>query len=560
MWMSDFTPVDWDGHVILCGFGRVGHRILNLLIRLDRRTVVISKDPPIDWPPSEKGDFPYFTGNAQDDQLLKAAGIERADSIIIVTNDDLTNVSIALDSRRLNPHIKIVVRLFDQQLAAQLEKAAGIGKAFSASALAAPAFVAATLGEGTRGAFDTHAGVCHIEEVILNDKPQLARTTLADWERQNSQAVMAIQRGRDCLIDLSLGTELLPGDRLLTLGTEAVKKSITPHSRGLTNIYNRSAHIFRAIRNWWSDLPSSLRIILVLVFGVVLLSVLLFHKTLGLNWVDSLYFVVTTITTVGFGDYNLLNAHPMVKLYGTFLMLCGAALLAILFSLVTDLVVSIRLRDVLSYGYSHASGHIIVAGLGNIGFRLTRELARRGAQVVAIEKNPAGKFVETARTLGHVLAGDIRTEETLEKAGISGACAFLAVTDDDIANLGAGLRARRSNSTSRVVLRVYDSQLAGKIPATLGVDSVLSVAAESAPSFVAAALDDEVIYAFIHGDFLLALFKADPTPSKNLKENERALYNFWAADSASPRTCSRAQETLKSNPLGIRWYRLRVEA
>ena len=46
-----------------------------------------------------------------------------------VTDDDLTNVSIALDARRLNPKVVVIVRIFDQRLASHFEKAAHIDRA-----------------------------------------------------------------------------------------------------------------------------------------------------------------------------------------------------------------------------------------------------------------------------------------------------------------------------------------------------------------------------------------------------------------------------------------------
>ena len=95
---------------------------------------------------------------------------------------------------------------------------------------------------------------------------------------------------------------------------------------------------------------------------VVLASVALFHWKMNLPFVDALYFVVTIITTVGFGDYNFQNASPFLKLYGVMLMLCGAAILATLFSIITDLVLSTRFRDVLARGCSRLQDHIIEAG------------------------------------------------------------------------------------------------------------------------------------------------------------------------------------------------------
>ena len=274
---------------------------------------------------------------------------------------------------------------------------------------------------------------------------------------------------------------------------------------------------------------------------VVLASVVLFHWTMNLPFVDAFYFVITTITTVGYGDFNFMNAPVALKLYGSLLMLCGAALLAMLFSISTDLVVSMRFRDVLTRGCCRLRGHIII-GLGNLGFRVLRELVRNGETVVAVERDVAGKYVDTARSLAPVVLGNGRTEETLQKAGLAGAKAILALTDDDIANLSIGLAAKRARSEVWSVLRVYDAALAEKMRTSLGVDSVLSVSAEAAGTFVGAALGPEVLHGFVLGEFLVVIFR-------------------HPAAAATPRGSTSSNElSLEAAGVGVRWYPLRKEA
>ena len=73
----------------------------------------------------------------KDDTALEEAGIAHAQAILICTNDDLANLEVAVDARRMRPEIRIVVRQFDQQLASKLRAAFNIDYAFSSSALSA---------------------------------------------------------------------------------------------------------------------------------------------------------------------------------------------------------------------------------------------------------------------------------------------------------------------------------------------------------------------------------------------------------------------------------------
>ncbi|MBW3575525.1 MAG: NAD-binding protein, partial [Actinobacteria bacterium] len=73
------------------------------------------------------------------------AGVEHASAVIICTNDDTANLEVALDARRMNPRIRVVMRLFEQQLARKLSEVLNVDAAFSSSNLAAPVVAALAL-------------------------------------------------------------------------------------------------------------------------------------------------------------------------------------------------------------------------------------------------------------------------------------------------------------------------------------------------------------------------------------------------------------------------------
>ena len=116
--------------------------------------------------------------------------------MIIVTDDDLANLSIALDARRMNPQAAIVVRQFDQELAVHLEQSAEIDRALSASALAAPPFVAAALGTTVRCCFAAGDAICNVGEDGIDAGPRVEGRTLGQWSAGTGQAALAVRRGR----------------------------------------------------------------------------------------------------------------------------------------------------------------------------------------------------------------------------------------------------------------------------------------------------------------------------------------------------------------------------
>lgn len=134
----------FSDHIIVCGIGRVGYRVIQELLGFGEQVVGINLNENEEWLPAlQKAGVPVIIDDAQRPQTLLDAGIERASAIVVCTSNELTNLDIALDARELKPGIKVVLRMFDAKLAQNVSKAFNIQTVFSVSALAAPAFAAA---------------------------------------------------------------------------------------------------------------------------------------------------------------------------------------------------------------------------------------------------------------------------------------------------------------------------------------------------------------------------------------------------------------------------------
>lgn len=487
------------GHVVLCGLGRIGRGILDLLRRLGERVTVITLPSLADARhPAPDQDLRILKGDARDEELLAQGGLARAKALIAATDDDLVNVTIALHARQAAPAAPVVVRLFDQDLAGHLRAALGIRQGYSASALAAPAFVAAALGDAVLSTFES-AGESWVMEklTVAAGSPWLGRS-LGELA-SSGRVVVAHERRGQFSSEPRADEVVAAGDGLVALTRPARTGSRRPRAlRGLTTLV-------RGLREWWGTTPRGLRFSLCVLLALVGISVGVFHVALGLSPVDAYYFVITTLTTTGFGDINLQTARPLVKLYGTLVMISGGALFAVIFSMVTDLLLRTRFGDLLARGLVRQRDHVIVAGLGHTGFRVLRELSRLGESAVAIESCETADFLGPARTLAPAVVGNAGAAETLRRAGLAGAKTVLALTSDDLTNLSIALATKQACPKCRVVARVFDANLAAKMQRSLGIDAVISVAEASAPTFVGAALDPSVVRGLIVQDRLLLI-------------------------------------------------------
>lgn len=144
-----------ENHIIVCGLGTVGYRILETLVRLDQQVVAIEKDEEsqfIDLARAKR--IPVIVDDVRKHEVLIRAGLEHAKAVVACTNDDLTNLEIALDARHDRPDIRVVLRLFDERLGQKVAEGFNIQVALSSSALAAPAFAAAAIDRSVRGSLE----------------------------------------------------------------------------------------------------------------------------------------------------------------------------------------------------------------------------------------------------------------------------------------------------------------------------------------------------------------------------------------------------------------------
>jgi Trk K+ transport system NAD-binding subunit len=261
-----------------------------------------------------------------------------------------------------------------------------------------------------------------------------------------------------------------------------------------------------------------LRAMAVIVAGLTVLSVAVFQRFAGLDLVDAVYFAVTIITTTGFGDINLRDAAPWLQLYAVGLMLSGTAALAILFALIADMLVSARLARLLGGGVPRGlRDHVVVCGLGNIGYRVVEHLAGLDVPVVAAEQHESNRFLGAVRRLGApVLVADVRLPETLRALRVAEARSVVVVTSSDVVNLETALNVRALVPDRRVVLRLFDPDLAARVERVFGIHTSRSPSALAAPTFAAAAEGGQVLATIAVGIPVLAVARVRVRPGARI--------------------------------------------
>jgi Trk K+ transport system NAD-binding subunit len=140
-------------------------------------------------------------------------------------------------------------------------------------------------------------------------------------------------------------------------------------------------------------------------------------------------------------------------------------------------------------------------GAGHVGMRVTRTLANLGFDVVVINMNTTNEVLAELTSLSvPLIVGDARDPQTLEKAGLPFADAFVVCTSEDYVNLETIMAVRDMKPEVRIVARIWDSRFSRQIQQFMGVNVVLSASDLAAPVFAASAVGLEITQTInVHG-------------------------------------------------------------
>jgi Trk K+ transport system NAD-binding subunit len=532
------TPTD---HVVVCGLDHLGLRTIEELRLGDETVIGIGTSESVAAASERLTEVALVTGDPRREAVLRAASVDTAAAIVLTGEDDLANVHAALAAQDLNPAIRIVLRMFDPELGNHIEALFPNAVALSSSALAAPGFVSAAL-DGDGGATFMLAGhrvATRVQAAGSDggdgaDRPGAPRTDDRDLLTTISVATLHDDRTADLLPsqsapdDGSVAANL--DDSLVVDVANAWTPSTTRVPTVLDQALETTGDMVAEVGGGIRALPSRLRGGLVrppriraerrlVRFGVVLLgraivSAVYFELTAGLGPLDAFSYAVTLLTGAAIpNSLDPARAGPALKVYAIVLSIVGAAVVAVVYALITDAIVRSRLLQTL--GRRSVPGairdHVIVVGLGSIGHRVALDVAARGVGVVVADVDEDGRFVAATRAAGiPVIIGDARSPEILADLGIERARAVIAATSDDLVNIAVALNARAVRRDLRVVVRVFDPDFAIRVQRGFGIRYTRSVSHLAAPAFAAAAIGSEVVATVPVGDRRVMLFARVP--------------------------------------------------
>jgi voltage-gated potassium channel len=205
-------------HVILVGLGHLGYRVAVKLHEMGEQIAAIEFNANADTLNAVRNiGIPVIHDDATRPASLESANIKNARTIIMASQNDAMNLQIALKARSMNPNIKVVVRIFDEDFAHALQEQFGF-IALSATEMAAPVFAAAASGMDVTNPISVEGQLLSLARIIISENAPFARKNVGYVEDNYHLSIVLVRHDHRSEMHPSDNSPLDVGDTLAVLG------------------------------------------------------------------------------------------------------------------------------------------------------------------------------------------------------------------------------------------------------------------------------------------------------------------------------------------------------
>ena len=476
-------------HCIVCGDGPLAYRIGEELTSRYGADVVLVVPERLRSSESQISTPAGATVLERDElssETFTEAGVASARALALVGQDDLANFHAALRAQELNPELRLVVAAFNRRLGEHIRGFFRDCTVLSSSSMAAPSFVAAALGSPAPS---------HVR--VSGRTLYLAKRS--DVPPEQVVCGLAVPDDPAGTTQLIAPDELAGGDDSLVLAV-ADGTPRDPLAMRRRPVRAFASMLWRLAWNKFGLVAAVLLAVVAAGFGLLVTS-----YQVG----TALYLTIMDMTGSAFTGTTV---HGSERAAQVLLTIDGMALIP----LVTAIIVGARLTGSVRGEPRPRGGHVIVVGLGNVGTRVVGELHDLGFDVACVDHDPEARGIPLARRLGlPVVIGEAYLEETLREAGLETSIGLVSATSSDIVNLETALMARALREDLRIVLRLFDDDLAQRVQKSAGILS-RSVSYMAAPAFAAAMLEHQVLRTIAVGRHVLLIADVRVEPGADI--------------------------------------------
>jgi Trk K+ transport system NAD-binding subunit len=226
----------YRNHVIILGVGHVGLRVARTLVSMGFDVVAVDMKVKSDTEDELSAlGVPIIVSDGRVPSTLDKAGLRYAQALIACTANDQTNLEVIMRARDMNPDIRIVARMWDDQFTKQMKRFMGVQAVHSASDLAAPAFAGSAVGiEITQ---TLHIGGVDYSMIRLEVEPGsfLDGGTIGQLQNANNMDIVLHGRGGAVEVQPDSGLVVQGGDTLVMFARHDKIVDIVARNRANAN-------------------------------------------------------------------------------------------------------------------------------------------------------------------------------------------------------------------------------------------------------------------------------------------------------------------------------------
>lgn len=358
------------------------------------------------------------------DQDLSVALAEQVDAVAVLLHDDTAAIRYVLAVAHIRPGVRIYVALFDRTAADQLRRV--------------------------------------VPEVTIISPADAALPTLLG-------AVM--------------GPDVLAVGPALPEGSGAPRSALC-RANGLLHVvafsvpeHMRRAGLIGRIKGQFRPHDGNSRILLtglIGMAGIIVIDTFLLMAFKHKGFLTAASEAVAVLSTVGPAPQA--EKYPWYQVFAIVAMLSAIIFLAVFTAGMVEHLLSGRHVGLLGRRAMPRSGHVIVVGLGQVGFRLCQELRDQGLSVIALERSPDCPNLPIARAKDiPVLIGDGGMRRTMQKLNVDRSLAVVAVASNELDNIAVSITARALAAGVPVVIRAGNHDAIAETTSLFSIASVVDV-------------------------------------------------------------------------------------
>jgi Trk K+ transport system NAD-binding subunit len=421
-----------------------------------------------------------------DDSLI-AAGVLDAAALLALSGDDGLNLSISLRARSLNPAIRVVLRQFNVSLGVKIEQILPDCAAVSLAARSAATYAASALDQGCFFALrfpETNGPLVGFSQHNAREI-DVSGLTVGQAEERLGGRIVALDDRQDPPSGALIGRD----DTVVRFGpVHECKAFHGDHAQPAAPKYasREGAAQLSPLQRLVAAFHRANPILRTFAIGALIFfsgSFCYFHFALGKTTLAAAFYVVETMTNVGFGEVQVTQRGPLITAGAIVAMLGGIIFTSIFIGAVASALTRAQWISTQGLRRIRRRGHIVICGGGQIGSAVLNLLTGMGKRVIVIDPNPDPDLVLRAREPDvDLLTGDGSRAGTLDLCDLDRAAALVALTNSDATNLEIALVARVRSPDVPLVVRMEDASFA-RATAQLFNISTFSPAALTAPIF-----------------------------------------------------------------------------